>query len=88
VLRRKELEGELTHTGKRLQIEHELQDVTMQMQKAEIAGDHERARELKQRTFELEQALRSLQLEALQADLERQRARLQQEQLELEKLKQ
>jgi beta-lactamase regulating signal transducer with metallopeptidase domain len=71
---------------KRMQIEYELQDLNIQMQKAEMAGRLQEVQETQARVLELEQALRRIELEALQSELQLQRQRLDNETQQLEEL--
>ena len=85
-LHRKEVEVEQAYVERRLQIEYELQDIVLQIEQAELVGELERVGELTEQSFGLEQALRQLQVQAMQAELDRQRERFEHERKELENL--
>jgi beta-lactamase regulating signal transducer with metallopeptidase domain len=83
-LQRQESELEQSMIDKRMQIEYELQDLAIEMQKVELAGELQKHEELLKRNLELEQSLRRLDLEALQNQLQLQRRRLESESKQLE----
>lgn len=87
-LHRKKVEAELADTEERAQIEYKLQDLQMEVQKAQLANDQKRVQELTGESFALQQELQRLELKTMQAELERNRARLEHEKQQLEEMEQ
>jgi beta-lactamase regulating signal transducer with metallopeptidase domain len=85
-LHQQKLEAELAYGEERAQIEYKLQDLQLEMYKAQLQDDNEHIQALTEQTFALQQELQRLELKTMQAELERNRERYEQEKKELQEM--